>query len=670
MKILIVDDGKNSRYLLKALLTGRGHQVIPAVNGKEALEAARKDRPDLIISDILMPVMDGFEFCRQVGKDPALKEVPFVYYTATYTDPKDEELAYIVGADRFIRKPTDPEEFLKIIGEVVQKAGTGKIRKKQGDIQEEKQVLKLYNEQLVKKLEKKMLDFESACAEKEEANRRLTLFRTLIDYSNDAIFVVNPGTGKILDVDEAACRGLGYSREELLSLSIWEIDYEMEDATAWEGRVRDLKRIGHDLVERRHLRKDGTFFPVEINVRYVALEESDYIIAVVRDVTERKALEAQLLRSQKMEAVGRFAGGIAHDFNNILTAVIGHAELLLLDTSLEGLNRESVLTIREAADRAAQLTRQLLAFTRRQVLEPVVLDVNEVIRGMSKILARMTGEDVEYRLNLDPEVREVKADPGQVEQVIMNLVVNAREVMPRGGRLTLTTGEVSLDEAACRMHLGSEPGDYLLLTVTDTGTGMSEEVREHLFEPFFTTKQEGTGLGLSTVYGIVEQMGGSIHVYSEEEEGTTFKIYLPLCKEGRGEREKDKKERKAVGGRETILLVEDEEAILSLAEKVLGELGYTVLAADRAEAAMERLREHRGEVDLLVTDVILPGKSGPMLARQVRGEAPGIRVLFMSGYADDRIEALGDREQKTPFLPKPFTPTLLARKIREVLDGG
>jgi len=329
MKILIVEDNKETQYLLETLLMKEGHQVTAAANGEKALEITRKERPGLIISDILMPVMDGFEFCRQVKADPALQRVHFVFYTATYTEARDEELAYKLGADGFIRKPTEPEEFLKIIRKVIQEAEAGKIRKNNAGVEGEKQILKLYNERLVMKLEQKMLQLESAYVEQEHAKKELLLFRTLLDHSNDAIFVVEPDTGRILDVNKQACRSLGYTREEMLALHVWEIDSRIATLDTWGLRAAELKKIGQDLAEREHRCKNGDVTPVEINARYVSLPDRDYIVAVARDVTERKKLEAQFLQAQKMEAIGRFAGGIAHDFNNLLTAIIGYADLLL-----------------------------------------------------------------------------------------------------------------------------------------------------------------------------------------------------------------------------------------------------------------------------------------------------------------------------------------------------
>ena len=329
MKILIVEDNKETQYLLETLLMKEGHQVTAAANGEKAMEITRKERPGLIISDILMPGMDGFELCRQVKADPALQRVPFIFYTATYTDDRDEDLAYKLGADGFIRKPTEPEDFLKIIRKVIQKAQAGKIRKNNAGVEEEKQILKLYNERLVKKLEKKMFQLASAYADQEQSKKKLLLFRTLIDHSNDTIFVAEPETGRILDVNEQACRVLGYTREEMLALHVWEIDSRIATPEAWGLRAAELKKLGQDLTERGRRCKNGNVVPVELNARYVSLPGQDYIVAVARDVTERKKLEAQFLQAQKMEAIGRFAGGIAHDFNNLLTAIIGYADLLL-----------------------------------------------------------------------------------------------------------------------------------------------------------------------------------------------------------------------------------------------------------------------------------------------------------------------------------------------------
>jgi two-component system cell cycle sensor histidine kinase/response regulator CckA len=366
--------------------------------------------------------------------------------------------------------------------------------------------------------------------------------------------------------------------------------------------------------------------------------------------------------------VGKLAGGVAHDFNNLLTAIIGYSDLMLLRLPESNSLRRNVEEIKKAGHRAASLTRQLLAFSRKQVLQVKVINLNSVISDMEKMLERLIGEDVEMRTVMEKTLGSVKADPSQIEQVLLNLVVNARDAMPRGGKLTIKTANIYLDEDYAMHHLSVKAGPCVLLAVSDTGCGMNEETRAHIFEPFFTTKRNGTGLGLSTVYGIVKQSGGNIWVYSEEGKGTTFKVYLPRVDEEAEEYERSAKATRTPRGTETVLLVEDEEMVRHLARDVLGLNGYRALEAVDAQAAVDICEQHRGRIHLLLTDVVMPGMSGRELATRLTEIRPEMKVLYMSGHTDDAIVHHGVLNADTEFLEKPFTPDMLARKVREVLD--
>jgi PAS domain S-box-containing protein len=444
-----------------------------------------------------------------------------------------------------------------------------------------------------------------------------------------------------------------------------------------EAREQFLERLRREgsLVnfENQARRKDGSLVWVVENVSLLQSEDEgeEVVLGTVFDMTERRRLEEQLLQSQKMEAVGRLAGGIAHDFNNLLTAVAGYSELLLSQLPEGDPRRESAEEIRQAGSRAAALTQQLLAFSRRQVLEPRVLDLNAVIGGMERMLRRVIGEDVELTTALDPELWRARADPGQIEQAILNLVVNARDAMPRGGRLTLETANVELDEKFAGHYASVHPGPHVMLAVSDTGVGMDAELQARLFEPFFTTKEhgKGTGLGLSTTYGIVKQSGGSIWVYSEPGHGTTFKIYLPRCEEPLEERQPPPPVRAAEPGTESVLLVEDEPEVRRLVEKLLRLKGYRVLSAASPAEAIAISKRHEAPIELMLTDVIMPGMNGRELARVLAASRPRMKVLYMSGYTDAAMNQQGILPPGTAFLSKPFTPEALARKVREVLDG-
>jgi nitrogen-specific signal transduction histidine kinase len=395
-----------------------------------------------------------------------------------------------------------------------------------------------------------------------------------------------------------------------------------------------------------------------------------------RDITERKraeeemaTLQEQLRQSQKMEAIGRLAGGIAHDFNNLLTVIKGYSQLSLPELKEGDPLKGNIEEIKRAADRAANLTRQLLAFSRRQVMEMKVIDLNTILQDLHKMLLRVIGEDIELATVLAEDLGRAKTDPSQIEQVIINLAVNARDAMPNGGKLTIETANIELDEIYARNHIAVTPGRYVMFAVSDTGVGMTPEVRERVFEPFFTTKEKGkgTGLGLSTVYGIVKQSEGNIWVYSEPGKGTTFKIYLPRADEPLEELKKVEI-KEIPHGSETILVVEDEEEVRKLTVAVLKKYGYTVLEAPQGLDAFLICEEHKGLIHLLVTDVVMPKMSGRELADRVATIRPEIKVLYMSGYTDNTISHHGILEEGIDYIQKPFTVEGMARKIREVLD--
>jgi len=389
-----------------------------------------------------------------------------------------------------------------------------------------------------------------------------------------------------------------------------------------------------------------------------------------QDKAERKQLEQQLRQAQKMEAIGQLTGGIAHDFNNMLTVIIGYSELMLRSLGADDPMRDEVNEIREAGERAAALTRQLLAFSRKQVLQPKVLDFNAVLTNMDRMLQRLIGEDIALVAVPAPGIWRVYADPSQIEQVMMNLAVNARDAMPQGGKLTIETANVELDDAYARDHASVRPGSYVMLAVSDTGCGMNRETQARIFEPFFTTKEpgKGTGLGLSTVYGIVKQSGGSIWVYSEPGRGTTFKIYLPRGEAVAEAVEPSREAARTVRGSETILLVEDDNAVRALVRSTLQAHGYTVQEAPHGKHAIQVCEQHAAPIHLLVTDVVMPEMGGREVAERLKPSRPNMKVLFMSGYTDKAIVHHGELDPGTAFLQKPFTPDALARKVREVLD--
>jgi len=409
----------------------------------------------------------------------------------------------------------------------------------------------------------------------------------------------------------------------------------------------------------------------ELRQRIRELEDSENRRKEAEEALRKN--EEQLRQWQRVEAIGRLAGGVAHDFNNLLMPILGCSELLLRDFDPKDPRREEVEEIRRAAQRATSLTHQLLAFGRRQVLQPQVLGLNEIVENMNRMLRRLIGEDIQLMILLSPGLWPVKVDPGQMEQVVMNLVVNARDAMPAGGRLTIETANVNLDAAYASRHISVKPGDYVMLAVTDTGCGMDAQTQSHLFEPFFTTKEKGkgTGLGLSTVYGIIKQSGGNIWAYSEVGKGSSFKVYLPRVGEKMGVAYPQKPVPPSLrGGSETILLVEDEDAVRIMISRILRSKGYEVLEARHGQEAIQICGHHLGPVHLMVTDVVMPQMSGRELANQLAPQRPEMKLLYMSGYPDNAIVQHGVLDPGTAFLQKPFTLDALEGKVREILDSS
>ena len=516
----------------------------------------------------------------------------------------------------------------------------------------------------------------------EEALRASTeRFRRYFDLGLIGMAITSPDAG-FLEVNDYLCQLLGYERNELVGMRWPELTHPDDLA----GDVRQFDRVlageldGYSL-EKRFIRKDGQVVRATIAVRAVRRPHGpvDYFVALLQDVTERRnaeeqqrSLEDQLRQAQKMEAVGRLAGGVAHDFNNMLNVILGHADLALRKSSPVDPIRRNLEQIRSAARRSADLTRQLLAFSRRQTIAPRVLDLNARMKGMESLLRRIIGEDVDLEFRLGEGLWPVSMDPSQVDQVVANLAVNARDAMPDGGRLTVETSNVTLDAAFCRMDADARPGEFLLLAVSDTGCGMDAQTIERAFEPFFTTKPEGkgTGLGLATVYGIARQNGGSVRIHSEVGGGTTVRLYLPRHLGGEAPRPVAAPPAAPERGSETILLVEDEAQLRELAREILEDLGYHVIVAATPGEAISLCEKHPGRIDLLLTDVVMPVMNGRELSERVRALKPEIKVLFTSGYTADAIAHHGVLEPGVEFLEKPFSLSAVAEKVRAALAGG
>ncbi|HSO32253.1 MAG TPA: response regulator, partial [Labilithrix sp.] len=675
-------DNEENLYYLQTLLQAHGCEVESARHGAEALVKARLSPPDVIISDLLMPVMDGYTLLRHWKNDARLTSTPFIVYTATYTDPEDEQLALRLGADAFILKPCEPEAFIARLETVQANAAAAVPTLPLQPTDDEHGRLREYSEALIRKLEQKTLQLEESnrSLQNDIAARELVelalresdqRFRQLAENIDDVFWLCDPDKRRFLYVSPAYETVWGRSCESL---------YASPESWFEALHPDDRERVAASLPYQvngaweepyRIVRPDGSIRWVRARAYPVrdARGQVYRVASVSRDVTEVRALEDQLRQAQKMEAVGRLAGGVAHDFNNLLSVILSYT-CLVIDELKPGVPmREDLEQVRRAGERASDLTRQLLAFSRQQMLRPKVMDLSKVVRELEKMLQRLLGEDIVLTLRAADPLSNVHADPSQIEQIVLNLAVNARDAMPRGGSLTIETANVELDAAYAAQHPGAVPGPYVMLAVTDTGTGMDASTRERIFEPFFTTKEvgKGTGLGLSTVFGIVKQSHGHIDAYSTPGAGSRFEVYLPSTTREVEILEPSAPVSAGVDGSETVLLVEDDDQVRAMTVSILERNGFKVLDAPSGATALEVAERFAGEIHLLLTDVVMPRMSGRELAERLMPARPGMKVLYVSGYTEDSILHHGVLEAGIAFLQKPIIPDALLRKVRDVL---
>jgi PAS domain S-box-containing protein len=709
-EILVVEDSITQAEHLRYMLQKHGFDAVVAPNGQEALKRMFQQRPSLVVTDIVMPEMDGFQLCRAIKDEPALMETPVILLTSL-TDPDDVLRGLECGADNFITKPYDENYLISRIHYSIVNAKLGTNARVEVGVQvyfkgqtyfitsERQQILSLLlstyetavkknqelaaardelkrlNERLEEKVEERTAQLRQQIREREHSQESLRRseekFSKAFRASPDWMAITTLTEGHFVEVNEAFVRISGYSWEEVQGRTASEISLwaDPKERPRIMGILETQGSVHGE--EVRFRTRSGEIRTMLWSAEPIEVDGVRCAMAVASDITERKALEEQLFQSQKMEALGRLAGGVAHDLNNLMTVVTGYSQLLRQALPQEDPMREDLEEISKAGDRASGLVGQLLAFSRRQMLQPRILDLNEVVTDMEKMLRRVLGEDIDLETRPGSDLCRVKVDPGQMEQVIMNLAVNARDAMPKGGNLTIETANVLLDDAYARTHASVKPGPYVMLAVSDTGTGMDEGTRARIFEPFFTTKEkgQGTGLGLSTVYGIVKQSGGEIWVYSEPGQGATFKVYLPAEEEGEAPFQRKETGELPLHGTETVLVVEDSEEVMELVVKILAEKGYHAMAARDGGEALRICEAHAGSIQLMVTDVVMPGMSGRELAESLKGTRPEMKVLYMSGYTDNAIVHHGILDAGVDFLQKPFTPQALAQKVREVLDG-
>jgi PAS domain S-box-containing protein len=502
----------------------------------------------------------------------------------------------------------------------------------------------------------------------ESIRKSESMFRLLFSHTPLPMWVFDTETLQFLQVNEATTKTYGFSDEEFRAMTVRDVRPD-SDAPSFAAHVEEWKQDGRHQGQWQHKRKDGKCFEVDVISHKLEYAGRSVRLVVAQDVSERLLLEGQLRQAQKMEAIGRLAGGVAHDFNNLLMVIKGHTELLLNVLPPADHVTRKVEQIDRSADRAAALTRQLLAFSRMQVLQPRAINLNSVVQEMANLIPRLIGEDIELVVRSSADLGTIRADASQMEQIIMNLAVNSRDAMPKGGRFTIETSNVELDNLYRAAHPVVQPGKYVLLAVSDTGTGMDAETQAHIFEPFFTTKEQGkgTGLGLATVYGVVKQSGGFIWVYSELGRGTTFKIYLPRVDGPAASIPLVHIPSSLARGTETVLLAEDEHDVREVAREFLESAGYTVLEAAGGAEALEVSAAHVGSIDLLITDMVMPGISGQELARKMRALREGIRVIYMSGYSEHAAGEAAKCDAAAMVLTKPFSRAVLLRTVRDIL---
>lgn len=683
MRILNVDDQADNLYLLQSLLSNDDNQIFDAKNGREALNILQEKDIDLVISDILMPVMDGFALCREIRRNQKYRHIPFIVYTATYKGDQDELLARKIGADEFIIKPCEPEEFMERVNRAIAKRKIN-MESEPPEIQNDETVLKLYNERLVRKLEDKMLEMENEVSERKKAIDALQRSQELLQATQTLSKL--GGWEYDLDTQETYWTDEMYrlhdldkdcAPEELAYLSL--AGYPDESKALLQQYIEDLATNGNPYnLETWYTTKGGR----KIFIRASAEAKWEdgrirRIMGTFQDITESKEAEIrqhelmeQLRQAQKLDSIGQLAGGVAHDFNNILTVILGYSEEIMNNLHDQDPLRQDIQEIINAGQRASSLTRQLLTFSRKQVIKPELINLNDTITNLSKMLMRLIGEDVDFILNLGEDVPSIMADIGQIEQVIMNLVINAREAMQMGGRLTISTFKYEAEPEFRKHHRMIAGNTFAVLKVEDTGCGMDKSTLEHIYEPFFTTKAKGhgTGLGLPTVYGIVRQASGHINVDSAPGKGATFVIMLPAANDELQTEQKPEVQIIPEGNKELVLIVEDDPSISDLSGKMIQKMGYRVMLAESADKAIVMIEDEGLRPELVISDVVMPGLSGLELAAIIRYKHPDMKVILMSGYTEQVIMKHGEMDPNIPFLHKPFTRQELQDRITQVMQ--
>ncbi len=656
ISILLVDDRPENLTALEALLSDLGLNLVKALSGNDALRLSLKHDFALVLLDVQMPDMDGFETAELMRSNPKTRHLPIIFVTAGMKDISCQFKGYDAGAVDYLLKPLEPAILRSKV----------KVFRDLYLLRRELEKREASLESLVNERTAELVRTADHLLESEERYRNA--------FELAAVGIAHVALdGRFVRVNAKLCETTGHFPSELQKLTIGDVTHP-EDRELEQADLRSLLegKISSYAVEKRFIHRDGNAVWVHMAVSLAREENGSpkYFISVIEDVTGRKRLEEQLLQSQKMEAIGQLAGGIAHDFNNILSVIIGYGNLAQISMKPESPHKPHIDHIIAASEKAAQLTRGLLVFSRKQEMKQQPLELNGLIDNAAKLLKRVIGEDIRLETAFHQNQLHVNADGGQIDQVLMNLATNARDAMPAGGRFCISTEEVEMDSSFVNRYGFGKPGRYALINVSDTGKGMDQATVQKIFDPFFTTKEsgKGTGLGMSIVYGIISQHNGYIKVYSEPGIGTTLRLYLPLI-ETQDAAAPATAPALPRGGTETILLAEDDQIIRDLEVNVLQEFGYKVLIARDGQEAVDIFRDQPDGVDLALLDMIMPNKNGSQACREIRALRPDIKVLFISGYTADLIQERGLGQDGVELIMKPVSPAGLARKIRELLDG-
>jgi PAS domain S-box-containing protein len=686
-----VDDKEENQYLLRTLLEGNGFEVELAAQGLEALDKARQKPPDLVIADILMPTMDGFTLCREWKQDKRLRAIPFVFYTATYTDERDRNLALSLGAERFLIKPVEPDMLVTILRELLEarqgasvpaanRSPHGPVRLSvEAPAEIEAVYLKQYNQALVRKLEAKMEQLEKVnreldddIARRQQAEEKLreaeNRYRTLFEQSPDGIVIIDPETARPVEFNATAHQQLGYSREEFAQLSFADINAS-EKPEDIRARIAAVMREGRSDFETLHRTKQGEIRNVHVTAQRLDIQGKPVYHCIWRDMTERLKNERLAFRSQRLEAIGTLAGGVAHDLNNTLAPILMGIEILRMD--YPGAS-ETVDLFETSARRASEMVRQLLTFAKGAKGERVAVKLSHLVKEIQSIVQSTFPKNIHVTTSFDKEQPTVLGDPTQLHQVLLNLCVNARDAMSNGGTLGLEAQTVTLDAAAAGAITDAKPGKYVALRVRDTGTGIPAEILDRIFDPFFTTKgpDKGTGLGLSTVVGIVRGHGGFMQVESVPGHGSTFTAYLPVEVAKDTPVEVPQTGTKFRGHGETILIVDDEAGMRNIACTVLRRLNFKAVTANDGADGLIQAAKYRADLRAIITDLQMPHMDGINFLRMLRRVMPDIPVLISTGLLDEtatkEFKALGT----ITVLEKPFSENELVAALQGMLKAA